>query len=150
MLFTTKRLLNTCVIAVCYIYLVRLSHLRIRPRRCSHRSYELATIQHETAQFLPMRFATLTLWEYVFCVSAYLLVVYGCTKSPQTDMNRPTLLPIRSRQRNGGDDEGKSGAPEDDGTQAGEGPDTVRARLATACRRDFHRFSGSWNQVHRS
>ena len=69
-------------------------------------------------------------------------------------MKRPSFLPIRSRQRNGGDDEGKSGAPEDDGTQAGEGPDTVRGRLATAGRRGFHRssicFPGPWNQVHSS
>ena len=75
-------------------------------------------------------------------------------------MIRPILRPIRSRKRNGGDDEGKSGAPEDDGTHASEGPDTVRARLAFMRRRDFLRFKkthgssicfpGPWNQVHRS
>jgi len=75
-------------------------------------------------------------------------------------MSRPIRFPIHSRKRNGGDDESKRGAPEDDGTQAGEGPDSVRARLATARLRDFHRFkkthrssicfSGPWNQVHSS
>ena len=58
-LFTTKRLLNKCVIAVCYTYQMglRLLYFRNCPR------YNIATIRHETAQFFANTKSTTQRWR---------------------------------------------------------------------------------------